>query len=151
MYLDDSVSYIPTALKVDLNKTIEQLEGKVYPVVTDSTNLVLKITSLRKKRLSDFTIEDLRICIGQDEGLTYLVPLAIEQLKENILAEGDCYEGDLLISVLRLDKNFWLANKDSWKTVKQLYEEKHQQILEGTEGDKKFDKEFREFSLIHKE
>lgn len=138
-------------MRVDLNKTIEQLEGKVYPIVTDSTNLVLKITSLRKKRLSDFTIEDLRICIGQDEGLAYLVPLAIEQLKENVLAEGDYYEGDLLLSVLRSDKNFWLANKDSWKTVKQLYEEKHQQILEGTEGDKKFDKEFREFSLIHKE
>lgn len=47
-----------------------------------------------------------------------MIPLAIDKLKENILAEGDFYEGDLLKAVLTSDANYWKDEKEYWtKTI----------------------------------
>jgi len=54
-----------------------------------------------------FSVEDLRIMIGQNIGLQYLVPLALEHLQKNPLAEGDFYPGDLMKAVLSADSSFW--------------------------------------------
>ena len=43
--------------------------------------------------------------IGQGIGLKHLLPMAVEELKKNPLAEGDYYEGDLLIQVLGRDQS----------------------------------------------
>ena len=61
--------------------------------------------------------------IGQSIGLNYLVPLAIEVLKENILAEGHFYDGDLLNSVLTSDKVYWIENSSNWETICELFEQ----------------------------
>jgi hypothetical protein len=45
--------------------------------------------------------------IGQDIGLEYLIPLALERLRADPYAEGDCYPGDLLVNVLGSDAGFW--------------------------------------------
>lgn len=55
-------------------------------------------------------MENLRLLIGQDIGLSYLVPLAVEKLRLDPLAEGTCYAGDLLCSVLRADVAFWKSH-----------------------------------------
>lgn len=52
-------------------------------------------------------MENLRLLIGQNIGLPFLVPLAIEWLRQDPLAEGGCYAGDLLASVLRSEAAFW--------------------------------------------
>lgn len=104
-----------------IDKTLEQLEGEVWEDINYPTNLVKTIYLLRKKILKDFSVEDLRIVIGQSFSLPYLIPLAIEKLNQNILAEGDYFEGDLLKSVLDSDKSFWVANKKYWQIVKELY------------------------------
>jgi len=89
-------------------KTLQELEGQdwgdgsYFP-----SHLVLATHALRRKPLRDFTIEDLRIMIGQNIGLEYLVPLAIEHLQHDPLAVGDFYEGDLLASVLKVEPGFW--------------------------------------------
>ena len=57
--------------------------------------------------------------IGQGFGLNYLVPLAIDQLKINILAEGDYYPGDLLKNVLTIPQDFWLSNEPLLIQLKQ--------------------------------
>ena len=44
--------------------------------------------------------------IGQGFGLTYLIPVAIEKLKENIFVDADFYKGDLLNNVLSIETNF---------------------------------------------
>ncbi|MCX4681869.1 contact-dependent growth inhibition system immunity protein [Streptomyces sp. NBC_01433] len=49
---------------------------------------------------SELTVEDMRLLIGQDIGLPYLLPLALEVLRENRMANGHMYEGDLLSAVL---------------------------------------------------
>lgn len=131
-----------------LNKTLEELEKDIWgPAPPDSTNLVLRIHGLRKKPLKDFTVEDLRVTIGQSFSLGFLIPLAIEELKQNILAAGNCYEGDLLKNVLSADVNFWKNNFEHWLVIKNLFEsnkelfedKEHRQIL----------KSFKNFELIH--
>ncbi len=61
--------------------------------------------------------------IGQNINLEFLIPLAIEKLKEDILAEGNYYEGDLLNNVLNSEKQYWLSNKTNWQTVCKLFDQ----------------------------
>ena len=70
--------------------------------------------------LNDFTVEDLRLMIGQNETLIYLIPLALEELDKNTLAEGDLFEGDLLTNVLNCDADYWKKDPDSLRKLKVL-------------------------------
>ncbi|MDN5286304.1 MAG: hypothetical protein JWR38_2578 [Mucilaginibacter sp.] len=85
-----------------------------------STQLIKRCLELIKVPLNEYTIEDLRLMIGQDYGLPYLIPLAIEKLNDDLFAEGDLYEGDLLVNVLRIDHTFWKQNPDLWTQVDNL-------------------------------
>tara|TARA_R110002095_G_scaffold179193_2_gene156432 strand:- start:57704 stop:58012 length:309 start_codon:yes stop_codon:yes gene_type:complete len=60
----------------------------------------------------DFTTEDLRIMIGQQISLFFLVPLALEKLEEDPLAEGHCFHGDLLNAILGIPESFWNLHTD---------------------------------------
>ena len=88
-------------------KTLENLEKHEWLSFDSDSRLLKRIKVLRKLPLEDFTIEDLRLMIGQNESLNYLIPLALEKLEENILAEGDFYKGDLLLSVVNSRSEFW--------------------------------------------
>jgi hypothetical protein len=88
-------------------KSLENLEKDSWGEPDFESHLVKTCHRLRKKPLKEFEIEDLRIMIGQNIGLKFLVPLALEKLKQDILAEGDFYEGDLLQAVLTCEKEFW--------------------------------------------
>lgn len=88
--------------------TIEQLERDVWPEPeAGSTNLVRRCTELRRKPLPDFTVEDLRIMLGQEIAVPVLLPRAVDVLLRDPLAEGDFYPGDLLRNVLRLPNSAW--------------------------------------------
>jgi CDI immunity proteins len=82
--------------------------------------LVTTIHRSSRKPLDEFTAEDLRIMIGQNIGLNYLLPLAIEHLEENPLASGDFYRGDLLKNVLSIDLHFWREYPDLWWKVQEI-------------------------------
>jgi len=88
------------------------LEGEDWGEPTYNSSLVTTCHRLRRKPLKDFTVEDLRIMIGQNIGLHFLLPLAIERLEENPLAAGDHYPGDLLASILRIEARFWRERPD---------------------------------------
>ncbi|MDF7820499.1 contact-dependent growth inhibition system immunity protein [Runella sp. MFBS21] len=110
-------------------RTLEELENEVWSdEMKEETYLIQTCAQLRKKRLVDFTTEDLRIMIGQRIGLLYLIPLALEVLHSNVLAAGDFYEGDLLVSVLRSDETYWQREKKQWQRVIALIE-KNRNIL----------------------
>jgi hypothetical protein len=102
-------------------KTLETLEKDIWGEPEYESYLVTTCHRLRKKQLKDFDIEDLRIMIAQRVGLKFLVPLAIDRLKENILAEGDFYEGDLLKAVLTSDTNYWKKYKEYWEKTIDLF------------------------------
>ncbi len=76
----------------------------------------------RSKAPSEYTVEELRVTIDRRLGLHRLVPIAIEVLEENPLAEGDCYPGDLLEAVLGVDKQYWRSNKEQWEAVREIVE-----------------------------
>lgn len=61
---------------------------------------------LRRKPIGDFSVEDLRVAVGQKVGIAHLVPLAIERLEASPLAGGDFYPGDLLMAVLRAESQW---------------------------------------------
>ncbi len=90
-----------------MGKTIEQLEGKAWGEPEYDSYLVTTCHRLRKKPINLFTVEDLRIMIGQDIGTRYLVPSAMEVLEKDPFAEGDFYPGDLLKAMVTLPREYW--------------------------------------------
>jgi CDI immunity proteins len=111
-------------------KTLEELEQDFWGDPKLNSRLILRCHDLRKKPVGKFMIEDLRRMIGQQIGLIYLLPLAIEKLKENLFAEGDYYPGDLLKMILDVDIEFWKNNKELWIEIDTLINNNMSQILE---------------------
>jgi hypothetical protein len=70
----------------------------------------------------EFGVEELRLLIGRQQSLRRYVPLAIEILEQNPLAEGDYYPGDLLQAVLSVDPNYWRAHRDQWERADEIAE-----------------------------
>jgi len=117
-----------------LSKSLEELEKDNWgEVPKDESYLITTCHTLRKKPLSKFEIEDFRILIGQDLSLKYLIPLAIEILEKDILAEGHFYEGDLLNSVLSSSKAYWEIEKEDWDKVKSIFKENISRIEQEAE------------------
>lgn len=91
---------------------------------TDKENFpsrpVKRFVELLSIPLNEYTTEDLRLMIGQQFGLAYLIPLAIEHLENNLFAEGDFFPGDLLSNVLSIDPAFWKENRDLQQQVSDL-------------------------------
>lgn len=88
--------------------TVEEIEGVSWPPAAPTdTFLVRRCTALRRTPLAKLTTEDLRIMLGQRIGVPILLPLAVEALVADPLAEGDLYPGDLLRTVVRLPASDW--------------------------------------------
>jgi hypothetical protein len=96
------------------------VDGKDWGEPAFGSSLVTTCHELHVKPLRDFTIEDLRVMLGQGVDLHVLVPLALERLLERPLASGDCYPGDLLHAVLTIDPGFWAKNREARRTVKRV-------------------------------
>ncbi|MFE3942301.1 contact-dependent growth inhibition system immunity protein [Streptomyces sp. NPDC059118] len=93
---------------VDRTRSLEELERDRWSVPpADATRLVRTVYGLRRQPIGELTIEDLRLLIRQDVGLPYLLPVAMEALRDNPMAEGDMYEGDLLSAVLTRSPVMW--------------------------------------------
>src|SRR3990170_1456128 len=137
-------------MEINFYKTLEELDNEIWETPAgEFTSLVTAIHQLRKKPLKDFTIEDLRITIGQNLNLTYLIPLAIGELQENILAEGNFYQGDLLKNVLDSDTGFWLKNRYYWDIVIELFK-KNKEVFESDDSYRQIRKSFERFEQINK-
>lgn len=117
----------------DRNKTLQDLECKEWGEPDFNSHLVTTCHKLRKKPIGIFTVEDLRIMIGQSISLEFLIPLALETLEDNILSEGDFFCGDLLESVLKIRKSFWESNPIYKNHLENILEE-NIRCLEGKLG-----------------
>jgi len=94
---------IDDSREAEMDQTLDQLEGDRWAEPKWDSYLVTECHRLRTKPIGEFTVEDLRIMIGQHIGLPHLVPRALEILEREPLAEGDYYPGDLLISLARAE------------------------------------------------
>lgn len=62
----------------------------------------------------------MRVLIGQQRFLEYLVPMALNILAQNPLAEGNYHAGDLLIAVIKAKKEYWEAHEEYQKILKKI-------------------------------
>jgi hypothetical protein len=105
-------------------RTLDTVDPPAWgPAPPAATSLIKRCHELRTKPLRDFTLEDLRIMIGQQVALNRLVPLALDRLRPDPLVEGDAYPGDLLASVLRVDTAFWEWSPDVTVEMRKLAED----------------------------
>lgn len=131
---------------VDYARSLEQLENNYWGEPTYDSYVVRTCHAMRKKPLNEVTVEELRLVIGQGFSLDYLMPLAIEFLKRDILTEGDLFEGDLLANVISKNTfDYWKKNKNNWHVMVTLIEQ-HNDIL----TDKMIVKNLPDFMDIYK-
>jgi hypothetical protein len=112
-----------------LEKSIEQLENNYWKKESEfPTNLIEKCFEYRKIKLSELTVEQIRLMISQKIGIEFLIGIALKKLELNIIAEGNLYEGDLLDSVLKIPTEFWKKNKTEFEKLKILIEKNKEKI-----------------------
>jgi len=104
----------------DRTRTLEQLECSDWGGPAFDSALVMMIHQLRRRPINSLSVEDLRILIGQNVGLPYLISLAIERLADGPLTRGDLYRGDLLKQVLSLEPEFWRTHTELYKEVEKV-------------------------------
>jgi len=98
-----------------VSESLEVLDGPWSGLSWD-TGLTAKVARLRRQPLQSLGVEDLRMLIGQEVGLAHLIPLALDVLEANPLAEGALYPGDLLSNVLAAQ--VWIAEHDTlWERL----------------------------------
>ena len=106
--------------ELDTNKSLNKLLGPFTKDATDSSALATTCLVLYEKPLKDFTVENLRVMIGQNIGLEFLIPLAIELLRENPFIKGDYYPGDLLSVTMQVEPGFWQTHRDLYWSVSEI-------------------------------
>jgi hypothetical protein len=106
--------------------SLEQLEGTSWGESPITSYVVTTSYALRRNPLEDATIEELRLAIGQppfERSLCYLIPLAVEHLRTNPMAQGDFYEGDLLKNVLEVPTSYWNEHPEQRNEVAAVVQE----------------------------
>jgi hypothetical protein len=96
----------------DRSRSLQELESHDWGEPRQPFPVVIKAHHLRRKPLNQFSTEDLRFMIAQSVGLPFLVPLAVEELENDPLAEANFYRGDLLGAVIRIGQPFWSTHAD---------------------------------------
>lgn len=115
-------------MRSELNKSISELEGwrwKGDIPREDDSYVVRNFFTLHNKPISEMDLSDIRFLIGQNSGLKYLVPLALERLKENLFIETEYYPGDLFCSLLLINNepNYWSVHPNHKQDLINLYTE----------------------------
>jgi hypothetical protein len=112
-----------------IKKSLEELENKSWgDPLEENTALVRECLRLSKVPIGEFSAADLRIMISQGFGLKYLIPLAIDKLKNDIFTEAFFYEGDLLSAVLNVQEKFWKENPIFREQLNELVDNNKQEI-----------------------
>jgi len=115
---------------VNLSKSLEELENEIWSKPDFDSNLAKECHRLWSVPISELSIENLRMLIGQKIGLEFLVPVALDLLAENPLAEGGMYKGDLLANIAAISDGFWQAHPELNNQVVEI--KKDLDIIMGT-------------------
>ena len=101
------------------------------------TPLIEKVFALRKKRFSEFSVDDIRLVLGQKMALEYLMPRALDLLERNITEDADMYPGALLIAVMGVGGGYWGSNPGPLERIQRLLAKEPVWDEEVEESDKK--------------
>ena len=106
------------------DRSLEELEHDRWPDPSDdATRLVATAHALRRKPIGELTVEDMRLLIRQDVGLAHLLPLALEALRLDPMAEGDMYEGALLAAVVSRGPEIWSESPELGRELRLIVAE----------------------------
>ena len=106
---------------VDRSKSLEQLEGQRWPdPPTETTSLVRTVHEWRRRPVGTLEPHELARMIGQDVGLPWLLPLAVEILREKAPAQaaGGFFDDDLLYAVVTRKPEVWAAEPELARELK---------------------------------
>ncbi len=119
-------------------KSVEELENDYWEEPEEfPTDLVKRCYEYRKVPLDQLTTEQIRTLISQGIGIKSLIGLAVEQLKQDVLKEGDFYPGDLLEVVSRIPFGYWYNYPSERLTLKGIVESSSE-LITNELGEKKF-------------
>ncbi|MFD6551506.1 contact-dependent growth inhibition system immunity protein [Streptomyces sp. NPDC058398] len=96
----------------DRGRSLEELEGLRWPAPpADTTPMVRNVYELRSRPVASLKPHELARLIGQDVGLPWLLPLAVEILRDTASkqAEGGWFDDDLLYAVITRKPEVWDA------------------------------------------
>lgn len=89
------------------------------------------VYSLRQRPIGSLEPGDIRVLLGQQEGVAVLTPRALDLLENEPLVDSSYYPGDLLVAVLGLPQSHWQANPDQHSAIKRVVE----RVRSGTDPD----------------
>lgn len=137
--------------KFDESKSLEALENEVWPDPSFKSSLVEKVARIRKKPVKDLTVEELRLMLGQEFSLDYVIPSALTILEVNPLSEGDFYPGDLLVNLLSVKKEFWGLSIELYDNINRIIKnaKKHLIEIEDEETRRRVENAILNFEKIH--
>ena len=102
-------------------KSIEQLEKDSWKEPSEfPTEIVEKCHRYRKISIAELTNEQMRLLISQEIGIDHLIGPILRRLEQNILAEGNLYKGDLLVSISRIPSKYWAKYESEFHFLKEI-------------------------------
>ena len=113
---------------IDTNKSIEELEGDVWGEPAFGSYVITTCHRARKKPVRLLSNEEIRCLIGQKIGLKYLLPAAVDILKNEPLIDVTYFEGDFLLTLLRLEISDWAYNQNELKEFIRIIRDNRSQI-----------------------
>lgn len=78
----------------------------------DDSPLVQRVNAVLRKPLLELDEEDVRLLISQQDCLDHVIPLALDRLEIDPLADVSLYPGDLLDVCLTVDRTFWTTHPE---------------------------------------
>lgn len=108
-------------MSLDRGRTLEELEGRRWPdPPVDTAALVRNVHELRRRPLGTLEPHELARLIGQDVGLPWLLPLAVEIIRNTApqQAEGGWFDDDLLYAVVTRKPDLWAAAPELARELK---------------------------------
>ena len=113
---------------IDTNKSIEELEIDFWGEPTFDSYVVTTCHKARQKPIKLLSNAEIRCLIGQKTGLKYLLPIAVDILKNEPLIDITYFEGDLLLSLLRLEISDWKYHQNELKKFIIILQDNRPQI-----------------------
>lgn len=106
----------------DLSQSLQELENSNWGDPQGCSSLENECLKLRRVPLIEFQGSDLLRMISQDIGIEYLIPVAIERLRADPLADRDDYPGSLLGALLKASSKYWDKNPKLREEIKRMYD-----------------------------
>ena len=97
--------------EIDLSKSLEEIENGYWREPEYLSSLVINCHKNRQIPLKELTPDQIRLLLGQNIGTKYLLPLALNILKENPYIDCTYYPCDLLLLIAeRIDIKYWIED-----------------------------------------